>query len=86
VRGVSVLTSDACDPGDPYPQMSALPWPLAFHRDPARESRGACGSLIRLEATVVRDLIRLYLGELVGRRDKTDIFVLRHQPGKTAIE
>lgn len=27
-----------------------------------------------------------YLGELVGRSDKADIFVLRHQPGKTTIE
>jgi hypothetical protein len=86
VRGVSVLTSDACGSEDPYPQMSALPWPLVFHQDLARESRGACGSLIRLETTAVRDLIRLYLGEFVGRRDKADIFVLRHQPGKTAIE
>lgn len=81
-----MLTSDACGRGNPYPQMSALPWPLAFRRDPARGSRGACGSLIRLEATVVQDLIRSYLGELVGRRDEADIFVLRHQPGKTAIE
>jgi hypothetical protein len=45
---------------------------------------------VRTFNTVRRDnrlgSIRSYLGELVRRSDKADIFVLRHQPGKTAIE
>lgn len=52
VRGVRVLTSDACGPGDPCPQMSASPWLLAFHRDPAPESRGACEPLTQLEEII----------------------------------